>query len=160
MMSPAPEPAAHQTTAPLSLVWLNWLIPGAGFAARGRWARAGAQFGLVMGTVLLGALMHGGVTWPAWSLQSPEFNLINNITFVVQIGSGAPALASLGGHLAGWEWLGGDPPHALFELGSYYLVVAGAINYFGCMNFYDRLVKPAARFSDSRAKANSEGEKA
>ena len=89
-----------------------------------------------------------------------DFNLINNFTFIIQLGAGLPALASLAAQfvpfLPAWAQLlvqsihltelAGIPPHPYYELGSYYLIVAGAINYFAVCNLHDRILRPQARY--------------
>ena len=119
------------------------------------------QFLLVVLTFNLGLVCHGGVTWPSWSFAAQDFNLINNFTFIIQLGAGLPALASLFvqpvvlEHLPGLadffvrhppSWLAGVPQHPYYELGSYYLIVAGAINYFAACNLHDRIIHPQKRF--------------
>lgn len=124
---------------PWGLVALNWFLPGAGFFAIGRTARGALQCGIVMTTFLLGLILHGGVAWPAWSPNQAEFNLINNFNFIIQFGTGLPGLISLAAHEMNWPILGGDPKHAYYELGGYYLVAAGFANYFMTCNLSDRL---------------------
>lgn len=124
---------------------LSWLVPGAGFMYCGRWARGLTHFVTIGVTFVLGLALHGAVLWPTWSLSSEDFNLINNFTFVTQMGSGLPALASFlvsrvtEAEPGPMSWLGGIQSHTNFELGSYYLIVAGALNYFAVGNLYDRL---------------------
>jgi hypothetical protein len=141
---PPPTPAMPPASG--WLVLLNYLLPGAGFCAVGRRGRGLLQGTMVLVTVALGWSLHGGVAWPSWSPQAMDFNLINNLTFLVQLGGGLPNLASLVAHQLGWPLLGGVPKDPYYELGSYYLVVAGAVNYFATLNFYDRLVKRDPRF--------------
>lgn len=111
----------------------------------GRWARGTAHFVTIGLTFGLGLALHGSVLWPTWSVSSEEFNLINNFTFVTQMGSGLPAVASFlvsrvtNAEPGAMSWLGGIQSHTNFELGSYYLIVAGALNYFAIGNLYDRL---------------------
>jgi hypothetical protein len=106
------------------------------------------HFVVIMLTFGLGLTLHGGVAWPSWWPTGIDFNLMNNLTFVVQIGLGLPGLASLFAGLAHWPPLGGQPAHAYYELGGYFLIVAGALNYFAVCNFYDRIVRPAPRFRE------------
>jgi hypothetical protein len=131
------------------LVLIDWAIPGLGFALVGRWTRGLAQFLIVWVTFAIGLALHGGVVWPSWSIHAAGFNLINNITFVIQMGAGLPALASLAGGWLGLSWLGGVPQDPFFELGGYYMVVAGALNYFAVCNLYDRVVHPRPRYRES-----------
>ena len=122
---------------------LAWLVPGAGFLAHGRIGRGLTLFIALHLTFVLGVLMHGGVAWPVWSASDPGFNIVNNLTFIIQLGNGLPSLASLyatakGAH--GWlSFLAADLSHPLFDLSSFYLLVAGAMNYFAVCNTYDRL---------------------
>ena len=143
---------SQPSPAPVSgwLVVVNYLLPGVGFCVAGRWARGLMQAALVLVTAAIGWSLHGGVVWPSWSFQAKDFNLINNLTFLVQLGGGLPALASLSAHSMHWTALEGVPKDPYFELGGYYLVVAGAVNYFATMNFYDRLVKRDSRFQERK----------
>jgi len=152
-MAQGPGSQISSTPAPQSLWWVlpAWLIPGLGWWARGRNGRGWAQFFMVLITFAVGIRLHGGVAWPSWSMSDPDFNLINNITLVIQLGAGLPALVSLAAsHLAAsqpqWSLLGGVPQNPYYELGSYYLIVAGAVNYFAVCNLSDRLLRPTARF--------------
>lgn len=131
---------------------LSWLIPGGGFIMLGQWARGLTYLAIVVVTFSLGLALHGGLVWPSWSIQSEEFNLINNFTFLTQLGGGLPALLSffsthpaLQG-LPPWRFMAAEMNHPNYELGSYYLIVAGAMNYFAVGNFYDRHVNRHPRF--------------
>lgn len=110
---------------------------------------------MIAPTFLIGIMLHSSVMWPIWSIRSPDFNLINNFTFIVQMGGGFAALASFWATTAPvaveaapplFAWLAGVPHHPYYELGGYFLIVAGAMNYFALGNFYDRLIHPGARF--------------
>ena len=130
------------------LTLLNWALPGAGFMLVGRIGRGAAQAGIVLGTFVIGLALSGGVMWPAWHGMGQDIAIINNIVFLIQMGGGLPALASLLGNLGGVEWLGGLPWHPYYELGAYYLVVAGALNYYATCNFHDRLVSHNSRYQE------------
>src|SRR6185295_6142612 len=155
--STSSSPAAVPPVAP-HIAWIGilvgWMIPGAGFMICGRWRRGLAQFVIVMLTFTLGIALHSGVAWPEWSPRREEFNLINNFTFIVQMGSGFPALASLmaslphGAENGSWAWLAGIQKHPYYELGSYFLIVAGAVNFFALGNLYDRVIQPHPRFQE------------
>lgn len=120
------------------------LVPGAGFALVGRRARAIAIFACVTITFGIGVMLHSGVQEPIWKIRSEDFNLINNITFIVQLLAGLPAIASYLANLpdppGALGALAGEPVHAWHELGGYFMIVAGAINYFAVANFHDRIV--------------------
>lgn len=139
-----PAPRAPRRAAGWGMVFLNWALPGVGFILAGRKTRGLIQMGLVFVTFAIGLLLRGGVIW-SWG-QDASFNLVNIITYIIQMGAGLPAIVSMVAHLNGYAPLGGVPPHGYFELGSFYLVVAGALNYFATCNLYDRLVKPTGHF--------------
>ena len=153
-----------QTRLQGPLAWLgvliSWMVPGAGFMVCGRWARGIFHFLAINLTFALGLMLHSSVAWPTWSLRAEEFNLINNFTFLVEMGGGLAALASfvasaaLEGESSAMQWLAGVPHDPYYELGTYFLVVAGALNYFAIGNFYDRVVNPHPRFD---VKQDTEG---
>jgi hypothetical protein len=150
MSNPRQTDQDHGHPAIWGKVLINWLLPGSGFFLCGKPGRGFIQAILVCLTFLIGLLFHGGVSWPAWRPSSEEFNLINNFSFMIQLGGGLPALISLfpnlfleldtdlAPRLVRWSFIAGKPQHAYYELGSFYLVVAGAINYFGACNLADR----------------------
>lgn len=119
----------------------------------GRWARGLTHFVMIGMTFAFGVALHSHVLWPVWSIRSEDFNLISNFTFVVQMGSGLFALSSFMASVsaeAGSTGVSKLAMHAYFELGSYFLIVAGALNYFAVGNFYDRHVRPQPRFIEHR----------
>ena len=71
-------------------------------------------------------------------MSDEGFNLIHNFTFIVQLGAGLPALLSLYAQYLPGSLLIGVPSSPYYELGGYYLIVSGAINYFAVCNLYDR----------------------
>jgi len=127
----------------------SWFVPGFGFFRRGRYARALVIFIVIEFTFLMGLLLKGGVALPV--LDASGGSIISVLTFIIQLCNGLLSLVSLGAVL--WDqslalrglnasglvkFFCGSPPHAFFELGAFYLLVAGAMNYFTIMNFYDR----------------------
>ena len=92
-------------------------------------------------TFLLGLIMKGGVVLP--TMNATGGGVISLLTFVIQLGNGLMSLLSLAATTenitgAAGKFLGGTQPHALFELGGFYLLASGAMNYFAITNFYDR----------------------
>lgn len=155
----APQSPIANPAVGVAALFLNWLIPGLGYWIAGRRTRGTMQFLMVMITFALGIHLRGGVDWPSWSMSKPDFNLINNFTFLVQLLAGLPALLSLavnqGQSIEIWHTLvsqlhlnilGGIPSHPYYELGAFYMIVAGAINYFSTCNLYDRLIHTQPRF--------------
>jgi hypothetical protein len=155
---PAAPVKADAPSASVGLAVVNGLLPGAGFCAAGRWPRGLLQAAMVLGTAAFGWSLHGGVAWPSWNPQAADFNLINNLTFLVQLGGGLPALASLAANHFGYLPLGGIAKAPYYELGGYYLIVAGAVNYFATLNFYDRLVKREGRLREQELDASAGGQ--
>ncbi len=159
------HPHYHPPVEPLK-AWLSLglscVIPGAGFMACGRWTRGLVHFAIVMCTFVCGLLLHSSVAWPVWTIKSEEFNLINNFTFIVQMGAGVPAWASLFAAISevaqggAGNFLAGIPKHPYYELGGYFLIVAGAMNYFAIGNFYDRVVHVHPRFVAQETGGESE----
>ena len=135
----------------LGQVVLSWLIPGSGFVLRKHYVRGIVLFLVINATFMLGVLLHGAVVWPIWHPRVEGFNVVNNFTFIVQLGNGLLSLLSLAGHsltpnrvLTGQEW------HAYFDLASFYLLVSGGMNYFVVCHFYDRFSGRAEAKSRSR----------
>jgi TM2 domain-containing membrane protein YozV len=121
-------------------LFLSWLIPGSGFVLRKQYVRGIVLFLLINVTFMIGVFLHGAVAWPIWNPRTEEgFNIVNNFTFIVELGNGLLSLLSLVGHqlmpnrmLTGQEW------NANFDLAAFYLLVSGGMNYFVVCHFYDR----------------------
>jgi len=120
----------HLHANPCLLALLGWLVPGSGFFLLDRKYRfRGILFLVVIhATFVAGVALRGGAVWPSWSFADPSF-IVNDLTFLMQMLGGWPALFSLGAHFAGWS-IAADQAHTLYELGSFYCLVAGALNYF------------------------------
>lgn len=132
-------------------IFLGWLIPGSCYWLKRDWLRGTILFGVLTATMLMGLGLRGGVQWPVWNPKIEGFNLINILTFLTQIGGGAIPAASM---VTDWAHLGkiglslegsgvlrffhGDEIAPTYELGTFFLLVAGAMNYFSVVGFYDR----------------------
>jgi hypothetical protein len=127
----------------------SWFLPGFGFFRRKQYARAIILFIMIELTFFLGLSLQGSVSLPV--LDASGGSIISSLTFIIQLFNGVSGLLSLGavlwdqslaakGLVAGtWiKFFSGSQPHAFFELGAFYLLVSGAMNYFSIMNFYDR----------------------
>ena len=134
-----------------SLILLGWLIPGSGFLIKRQTYRGLSIFVILNLTFILGLVNAGGVMFPALSPSAPGFSYVNILIFLGQIGNGLLSLLCIlareisTGFAASIPFLSGlihifnNPPvHAFFEIGSFYLVVSGTMNYFVLCNFYDR----------------------
>jgi hypothetical protein len=144
-------------------LFMGWLIPGSCYWMKGDRLRGTYIFILLQGSFLIGLMLNGSVHWPAWSPKTEGFNLINILTYLTQMGNGLFATLSM---IADWEFvkrlqemqsignnvsineiqnsLGalkifhGNEISSTFELGSFYLLVAGAMNYFSVVGYWDR----------------------
>lgn len=143
---PSNGAAESKPMAVLVTLFSGWMIPGLGFALHERYVRGILPFVLLNLTFWIGVSMHGGVVWPVWTWADPGFNLVNNLTFIIQLGNGLPALLSLIANQSGGGgplgFLVARPSHHLYDLSSFYLMVSGAMNYFVVCNTYDRLFCP------------------
>jgi hypothetical protein len=125
---------------------LGWLVPGAPFFFKKAYLRGIALFAIIMLTFVIGIALNGGVIWPIWVPGDEGFNIVNCLTFLVQLGCGLPSLISLAASqgiildsIQPKEW------HPFFDLASFYILISGAMNYFILMNFYDRYYNPKYR---------------
>ena len=155
---PKSKDSADDPMARSALVFLTWLIPGAGFIIKGRPIRGAVLFGLILLTFAIGVVFRGCVEVPIWSPRSEGFNLVAILTFLVQLGAGLPSLVSLFAHPLKLGALAGDPATPFYDLATFYILVSGALNYFVVCNFYDRFYGPprTGEFSASKKKS-SEG---
>jgi len=130
---------------PAALVALGWLLPGAGFLLLDKRYRSRAivLIALIHATFLIGVVLRGGVAWPIWSLSNPGFSVINNINFIFQFGAGWLSILSLAATQMHWSLLGGIEGHPYSEMGGFYCLVAGALNYFIVWQTLDRRQRKA-----------------
>lgn len=126
------------------LVLLGFILPGVPYLFIGEYKKFAMIFPLLYLTFIIGHLFfNGAVVFPA-EYQSPPgfFNPLGYLTFFCQMLFGLPAWLSLL-----WsslhpeiEYMGLEvhrtyPP--LFDLGSYYLLVIGGLNYYCNIKLYD-----------------------
>jgi hypothetical protein len=145
MAQPATDLTSPRRLDPLSgwfLVFLSWLVPGAGFFALGQYARAFVLFVLVQTPFVFGVLLFGSVPLPAWAPGDYGFNIVNTLTFVIQMCNGLLSGIWLIGNVSGAQFFQGVESSPYFDLASFYIMVSGAANYFAFWNFYDRHVGP------------------
>lgn len=123
---------------------LSWLIPGYGFMRNGMLARGLVFFVLLQLTFFVGVALRGSVLLPVFNLREPGFNLVNVLTFFTQIFNGGLGLISLlpellGGRGALFPYQE-SAPYA--DLGAFYLLVSGGMNYFVLVSTYDHFYGP------------------
>lgn len=68
---------------------------------------------------------------------------MNNLTFLAQMGAGWLWLYSLLANGFHWSFGAAVEYHPFFELGSFYCLVSGALNYFAMTQTLDRARKKA-----------------
>ena len=119
-------------------IFASWLIPGFGFFIKGERRRGLAIFVLFTLTFAIGLLLKGTVVFPVWTPGKEGFNIINILTFFHQLGYGSLSILCLLSHYTGWKVFSGEQSFAFFDLATYYLIVAGGLNYLMLFNFYDR----------------------
>lgn len=145
----------------------SWMIPGFGFFTRGRRIRALILFVIIEGTFFLGLMLQGGVTSPV--LDPSGGGIISFLTFIIQLGNGLSGFFSLAASV--WStnlktqglipgplviFFAGNPPKALFDQASLYILVSGAMNYFAVTNFYDRYKAKVRGFNVKNGKGENE----
>lgn len=120
------------------VTFLSWLIPGFGFFYNGRFARGLLFFVFLEGTFLVGAAFHGSVLLPDFRFGSEGFNVVTILTFFTQMFNGALALLSLAPELLhGIHVLPYDETNQWADLGGFFLLVSGGMNYFVMASAYD-----------------------
>lgn len=120
---------------------LSWLIPGSGFLLHRQITRGIIILIVLSATFVLGLLLEGTVVFPVWSPREEGFNVINILTFLSQMGYGSLSLLCLASHTLGLSFFQGNQAGSFFDLASFYLIVAGGINYLMVFNFYDRCLR-------------------
>ncbi len=132
----------------MGIALLGFIIPGLPYLIAGERKKFLMIFPLLYFSFFLGHLLfNGAVVFPA-EYQSPPgfFNPLGYLTFFCQMLFGIPAWLSLF-----WstihpeiEYLGMTvhrtyPP--LFDLGSYYLLAIGGLNYYCNIKLYDHVMR-------------------
>jgi hypothetical protein len=92
----------------------------------------------------IGLALKGTVIFPALHPGDEAFNVINILTFLAQMGYGSLSLLCLASRSLGIPFLQGQESYAFFDLASFYLIIAGGLNFLMLFNCYDRHYKPAS----------------
>jgi len=123
---------------------LSWLIPGYGFFINGHKRRAIYFFIVLELTFLIGAMLRGSILIPAFSIRNEAFNLVNILTFFTQMFNGGLGIISMMPDILG-------PGASLFpnneaypwaDLGAFFLLVSGGMNYFVLVSTWDNFYAP------------------
>ncbi|MCX7765532.1 MAG: hypothetical protein N2246_02355 [Candidatus Sumerlaeia bacterium] len=126
---------------------LSWLIPGSGFLLHKQLIRGIIIMVVLSATFWLGLLLDGSVVFPVWSPRQEGFNVINILTFLSQMGYGGLSILCLASPALGLTFFQGNQAGSFFDLASFYLIVAGGLNYLMVFNFYDRCLRSAEKES-------------
>lgn len=134
---------------------IGWMFPGACFIMKKKYLRGAFFFIILNLTFLLGVFLKGSVITPVFNPNSEGFNIVNLLTFFVQIGNGFFSAISLAAseymlRVPSWQqesasriirFLSGQESYAYFDIASFFMLVSGAMNYFVVTNFYDQYYK-------------------
>lgn len=135
-------------------VFLSWLIPGYTFMRNGHMARGIFFFLILQLTFCLGAILRGSVLIPVFDINNPGFNLVNILTFITQMFNGGLGIISMLPDMFG-------PAAAIFpynesatyaDLGAFFLLVSGGMNYFVMVKGYDHFYADAPVIVQSEEK--------
>ena len=127
----------------LALATVGWLLPGVGYFLLGRRFRSRAILLIVAVnlTFLFGVLMRGGLAWPTVVSANKGSAIVEFLNLAMQLGAGLPAIVSLVAYELDWPLLARVDAAVYSELGCFYCLVAGALNYFVIWQTLDRREK-------------------
>lgn len=117
---------------------LGWLVPGLGHLLQRDTKRGIIIFAVIQTTFVLGLICHGAVLLPPYNPADWGMNAMNILTFVVQLANGLAAMLTMAVSQLFPAWAASTRAHTLFELGSVYLLMAGAVNSIVLGGLYDR----------------------
>jgi len=123
---------------------LSWLIPGYGFFINGHKRRAIYFFIILQLTFIIGAMLRGSILIPAFSIRSEAFNLVNILTFFTQMFNGGLGIISMIPDLLGpgASLFPNNEAYPLADLGAFFLLVSGGMNYFVLVSTWDNFYAP------------------
>jgi hypothetical protein len=127
------------TTEKILVLGASWLIPGFGFYRHGLRKHAIFFFVVLQATFLFGAALQGSVLFPEFRFRSEGFNLVAILTFLTQMFNGLVAMISLLPDMAGPRFaiLPYNETHWAADLGSFFMLVSGGMNWFVIASTYD-----------------------
>jgi hypothetical protein len=120
------------------VTFVSWLVPGFGFFYNRRFGRGLLFFIVLEATFLVGAAFRGSVLLPDFRFGSEGFNVVTILTFFTQMFNGGLALISLAPEfLKGAHLLPYEETNQWADLGGFFLLVSGGMNYFVMTSAYD-----------------------
>jgi hypothetical protein len=144
----------------LFVLLMSWLLPGYGFLHNGRRWHALFVFVVLESTFLAGSMLQGSVLFPDFNFGSEGFNLVTILTFLTQMFNGLLGLLSLLPDIGGPAILPYNETHHWADLGSFYLLVSGGMNYFVLASTYDHFYGRGKRLQDEGETQGEAGEAA
>lgn len=122
-------------------VLLGFIVPGLPYLLAKEYKRYAMIFPLLYLTFAIGLLLNGAVVMPK-AYQSPVFNILAYLGYVSQMFFGLPAWMNNAWvtHQMEIEMIEKLPSYTsaeYFDLGSYFLVVAGGLNYYANVKLFD-----------------------
>ncbi|MGQ9896092.1 MAG: DUF6677 family protein [Acidobacteriota bacterium] len=131
---PVATPAPVSVPRQVAVCLAAWLVPGLGHSLLGRYGRAGLISGSIYTMVALGLLMRGHLYSPFASDELRGLrDVLSMVCLIGQMGIGLlqPILRGLG---FGIDF---EFKAATYEYGTYFLVVAGLLNYLVMFDVFD-----------------------
>lgn len=127
------------TTEKIMVLGASWLIPGYGFYHHGLRKRALFFFITLEAAFLVGSFLQASVLFPEFRLRSEGFNLVAILTFLTQMFNGLLGLISVLPDIKGPNWaiLPYNETCWSADLGSFFLLVSGGMNWFVIASTYD-----------------------
>jgi hypothetical protein len=138
---PTHAPHSRSGAERLFVMVMSWLIPGYGYWHFGLRARAVIVFVVLEAVFLAGAFLRGSLLLPEMNYRSPDFNLVAVLTVFTQSFNGLLSFVSLLPEIAGgFHILPYDETNQWSDLGSFYLLVSGGMNYFVLVSVWDNFL--------------------
>ena len=135
---------------PIFVLGVNWLVPGLGYALKGRLIHGLILFIVLNLTFVLGLMLYGSVTFPSFDSSAGAINWVNVLTFIGQLGNGGMSFFCVIHEKLGWSIYSYREEHAWSDLAALYFLVSGAMNYFSTCSLWDHFYK--AGVAESQAK--------
>jgi hypothetical protein len=119
-------------------------------------AKRGIYFFVILEiTFLIGSFLYGSVLMPEFRPSSEGFNLVTILTFFTQIFNGGLGIISLLPEIfgRGAAILPYNEANQWADLGGFFLLVSGGMNYFVIVNTYDHFLRKSLHPSPATGRA-------
>ena len=128
--TPNPQPPAPSRFTAYLPVATGWVLPGGGHFWQGRWGRGALLLVSVLGMFLVGLGLRGKL----YSFNSSD--IVDTLAWMADLGAGGLFLAA---RFFGYEVP--EPPSAMADYGTKFLLTAGLLNALAMLDAYDIAVK-------------------